>query len=66
MLCATSTYEDYNHLDVLISKVFRRLVIDVFIYHKFSKSRGCTCGTNLAAKTSTINQQLEVKWKMHS
>ncbi|OEL36809.1 hypothetical protein BAE44_0002172, partial [Dichanthelium oligosanthes] len=58
-LCATNTYEFYSYLKPLFYKMFRRMVVDGYIYHKFCKSRGCTCGTNLVAKT--INQQLVVK-----
>jgi hypothetical protein len=58
--CARSMYEDYNHLKVLVCKIFRRLVVDAFVYHKVCKSRGFTCGTDHAAKDSMINQQLAV------
>ncbi|OEL27306.1 hypothetical protein BAE44_0011675 [Dichanthelium oligosanthes] len=46
---ATSMYKDYNHLKVLVCKRFRMLVVDALVYHKHCKSRGGTCGTNLAA-----------------
>jgi hypothetical protein len=60
--CATSTF---NHLKILAEKVFRRLDVDAYVYHKHYKFRGCTCGTNLAATTSMMNQQLVVKWGLH-
>jgi hypothetical protein len=60
-LCAMSMYEDHNHPKILNCKMFRRLVVDAFVYHKFCKSRGCIFGTNLAAEASTLNQQLAVK-----
>jgi hypothetical protein len=60
-LCAMSMYEDYNYLKILLGKIFKRVVVNVFVYHKFYKSCGCTYGTNLMAKTSMINQQLQVK-----
>jgi hypothetical protein len=44
----------------IICKLFKRMVVDAFVYHKLCKSRGCTCGTDLAAKASMINQQLMV------
>ncbi|OEL19406.1 hypothetical protein BAE44_0019575 [Dichanthelium oligosanthes] len=40
--CATSTYEDNNHLKVLIFKIFKRLVVDAFFYDKFCKPCSCT------------------------
>nr|CAE76037.1 B1292H11.23 [Oryza sativa Japonica Group] len=45
---ATSLCEDHNHPSGLVSHMFRRLVIDAFIYHKYCKSRIC-CGTDLTA-----------------
>lgn len=50
--CATSMF---NHLKVLVGKMFRRLVVDAFVSHKHCKFHGCTYGTNLAATTSTMN-----------
>ena len=60
-LCAASTYEFYNRLKVLFCKMFRRVVVDAYVYHKYCKSLGCTCGTNLAAETSKMELQLVVK-----
>jgi hypothetical protein len=40
-LSATCFYEDHNHLLVLVYKLFRRMVVDAYIYHKYCKSRGC-------------------------
>jgi hypothetical protein len=48
--CAPSTYEDYNHLKVLSWKIFRRLVIDAFVYHKYCKLCGCTVAIILQLK----------------
>ena len=42
MLSAPCTREDYNHLMVLFCKTFRRLVVDVYVYRKYCKFRGCT------------------------
>ena len=42
MLSATHFYEDHNHLLLLVSKLFRKMVVDAFIYHKYYKSRSCT------------------------
>jgi hypothetical protein len=38
---ATRFYEDHNHLLVLIYKLFGRIVVDAYVYHKYCKSRGC-------------------------
>ena len=46
-LSAPCTHEDYNHLKVLFCKIFRRLVVDVYIYHKHCKFRGCTVALTL-------------------
>jgi hypothetical protein len=55
-LCTTSTYKDHNHLKILICKIFRRLVVDAFVYHKFCKFRGRTVGLTLQLKLSIIHQ----------
>jgi hypothetical protein len=47
MLCAPSTYEDYNHLEALSCKKFRRLVVDAYVYHKHCKFHGCTMALTL-------------------
>ena len=47
-ICTISLCEDHNHLLVLISNMFRRMVVDAYIYHKYCKSR--ICGTNLAER----------------
>jgi hypothetical protein len=39
MLSAPSTHEDYNHLKVLFCKIFRRLVVDVYVYCKHCRFR---------------------------
>ena len=38
-LSATSFYEDHNHLLFLVYKLFRRMVVDAYVYHKYCKSR---------------------------
>ena len=40
MLSAPCTHEDYNHLMVLFCKIFRRLVVDVYVYRKHCIFRG--------------------------
>jgi hypothetical protein len=50
MLCAPSTYKDYNYLMVLSCKKFRRLVVDAFVYRKHCKFRGCTMALTLQLK----------------
>ena len=42
MLSASCTHEDYNQLKVLLCKIFRRLVVDVYVYRKHCRFRGCT------------------------
>jgi hypothetical protein len=42
MLSAPCTHEDYNNLMVLFCKTFRRLVVDVYVYRKHCRFRGCT------------------------
>jgi hypothetical protein len=42
--CSISTAyscEDHNHLAVFISNMFRRVVVDAFVYHKYCKSHIC-------------------------
>ncbi len=40
-ISTTSLCEDQNHLPVLISSMFIRMVVDAYIYHKYCKSRIC-------------------------
>ena len=40
MLSAPCTHEDNNHLMVLFCKIFRRLVVDVYVYRKHCRFRG--------------------------
>ena len=37
-LSATHFYEDHNHL--LVYKLFGRMFVDAYVYHKYCKSRG--------------------------
>ena len=43
MLSAPSTHEDYNHLMVLFCKIFRRLVVDEFVYLNIADFVGALC-----------------------
>ena len=47
LFSVTCSYEDSNHLLILISKNFGRMVADPFVYHKFCKSRGCAVALTL-------------------
>ena len=47
MLCAPCTHEDYNQLKVLFCKIFRRLVVDVYVYRKHCRFRACTMALTL-------------------
>ena len=39
---ATCFYEDYNHLLAPVYKLFRRMVVDAYVFHKYCKSRSST------------------------
>ena len=41
VLSTTCNYKYPNHLSILISKLFKRMVVDAFVYHKYCKSRSC-------------------------
>ena len=47
MLSALSTYEGYNHLLVLFCKMFGRLIVDAYVYHKHCRFRVCTVALTL-------------------
>ena len=47
MLSAPCTHEDYNQLKVLFCKIFRRLVVDVYVYRKYYRFRGSTMALTL-------------------
>ena len=47
MLSAPCTHEDYNQLKVLFCKIFKWLVVDVYIYRKHCRFRGCTVALTL-------------------
>ena len=42
VLSAACCDEEDNHPSLLVSKLFRRMVVDVFVYHKYYKSRSST------------------------
>jgi hypothetical protein len=41
-LSITCFYEGHNHLLILVYKLFKRMLMDAYIYHKYCKSHGCT------------------------
>ena len=47
LLSVDCFYEDRNHLLILIVKLFRRMVVDAFVYHKYCKSNSCTVALTL-------------------
>jgi len=47
VLKTTCSYEDLNHLSILVSKLFKRMVVDAFIYHKYCKSHSRTVALTL-------------------
>ena len=60
MHCAQSTHEDYNCLEVLSCKTFRRLVVDAYVYRKHCKFCGCSVVLTLQLNlhdTSTIGDE---------
>jgi hypothetical protein len=38
---STCYHEDHNHVSILISKLFRRMVVDAYVYQKYCRSQGC-------------------------
>jgi len=42
LLSTPSSYEEHNHLSLLIYKLFGRMVVDAYVYHKYCKSHRCT------------------------
>ena len=34
-------HEDHNHISLFVYKLFRRMVVDAYVYHKYCRSRGC-------------------------
>jgi hypothetical protein len=42
LLNTLHSYEEHNHLSLLIYKLCGRMVVDAYIYHKYCKSRSCT------------------------
>ena len=46
-LSATCTHKDYSHPIVLFYKIFRRFVVDVFVYRKHCRFHGCTVALTL-------------------
>ena len=63
-----ATHEIFNPLILLVHKIFERVVVDVFIYHKYCKSR-CVVGINLEIGTQRLVlegkplHQLETQFK---
>jgi hypothetical protein len=50
MRSALTTHEGYNHLLVLYCKMFRRLIVDAYVYHKHIKFPVCTMALTLQLK----------------
>jgi hypothetical protein len=47
VLSAACCYEEDNLPSLLVSKLFMRMIIDVFVYHKYCKSRSGTAALTL-------------------
>ena len=41
LLSTPHSYEEHNHLSLLVYKLFGRMVVDAYVYHKHCKSHGC-------------------------
>ena len=54
VLSAACCYEEENHPSLLVSKLFRRMVVDVFVYHKYCKSRSSTVVLTLHAQCFVV------------
>jgi hypothetical protein len=50
MLSAPNTHEGCNHLLVLYCRMFRRLIVDAYVYHKHVKFDVCTVALTLQLK----------------
>ena len=46
-LSAPCTHKDNNHTIVLFCKIFRRLVVDIYVYRKHCRFHGCTVALTL-------------------
>ena len=55
---ATCSHQDSNHLLNFPSKMYRRVVVDAFVYRKHSRFRGSTMALTLQLK---CNQRMAVK-----
>ena len=42
VLSTACNYKDPNHLSILVSKLFKRMVVDAFVNHKYCKSHSST------------------------
>ena len=40
VLSATCCYEEDNHPSLLVCKLFKMMVVDAFVYHKYCRSHG--------------------------
>ena len=52
-LANIATHEIFNPLMLLVHKNFKRVVVDVFVYHKYCKSH-CVVGMNLEIGTQRL------------
>jgi hypothetical protein len=51
--CATYTYEHYAHPMLLFYQILERIVVDAFVYHKYSKAYSCL-GASSAVETAMV------------
>ena len=51
--CATYTSESYTHPMLLFYQILESMVVDAFVYHKYSKAHSCL-GASSAAETAKV------------
>jgi len=54
VLRASRSYEDPNHLLILVHKLFKRMVVDAYVYHKHCKSRSSMMAIPLQLKHKSL------------
>ena len=56
----TYTYESYTHPMLLFYQMLKRIVVDDFVYHKYSKARSClgtsSCSWNWKGRDYDLKQ----------
>ena len=59
-LSTASTYASYTHPILLFYQILKRMVVDAFVYHKYSKARSClgasSCSSNCKGQAYDLKQ----------